>query len=394
MSQLNARRYFSYWGKARPTQEGLAPYHLLAFHSLDVAACGQMLLRLPGFSLAPLADDIGWPLPLLERICVAFLALHDLGKFARAFQNLVVDLSQDLVPSDHCKSYTQRHDTLGWLLWSSHLADKFPGAHCTDRDEEFWEIWMRASAGHHGKPPRECSAGGLLKLRVEDFFLPEDVVTAEEFASDIAILLLPDQIPPTSGTLRKILRKHSWRMAGLAVLADWLGSNSDYFPYQTNPQALKEYWTKEACPKAEAAVRESGLQAQKVSAWKDAKSLFPNFTELTPLQQYVATVEIVSEPQLFLLEDVTGAGKTEAALILAHRLMAAGRATGLYFALPTMATANQMYGRVGKVYRRLYQAQASPSLILSHGARQLVDDFRKSVLQPGEQARDHSYRSG
>jgi CRISPR-associated endonuclease/helicase Cas3 len=139
-------------------------------------------------------------------------------------------------------------------------------------------------------------------------------------------------------------------------------------------------------------VRESGLQAQKVSAWKDAKSFFPRFTELTPLQQYAATVEIVSEPQLFLLEDVTGAGKTEAALILAHRLMATGRATGLYFALPTMATANQMYGRVGKVYRRLYRAEASPSLILSHGARQLVDDFRQSVLQPGEPARDQSYR--
>ena len=192
--------------------------------------------------------------------------------------------------------------------------------------------------------------------------------------------------------MRKKLRKHSWRLAGLAVLADWLGSNSDHFLYQTKPLALPDYWTKVACPKAKEAVREAGLNAQKVSAWKEVKSLFPDFAELTPLQQYAAKVEILSEPQLFLLEDVTGAGKTEAALILAHRLMAAGRATGLYFALPTMATANQMYGRVGRVYRRLYQAQASPSLILSHGARQLVDDFRQSVLQPGEQARDQNYR--
>jgi CRISPR-associated endonuclease/helicase Cas3 len=392
MNEPNAQLYFSYWGKARPRQEDLAPYHLLAFHSLDVAACGQILLTLPGFSLAPMAGDMGWPLSLLERVCVAFLALHDLGKFARAFQNLAVDLSRDLVPSDLSKSYTQRHDTLGWLLWSSHLADKFPGAHCTNSDEEFWEILMRASAGHHGKPPRECSAGGLLKLRVEDFFLPEDVVTAQKFASDIAALLLPDQIPLTCGTLRKILRKHSWRLAGLAVLADWLGSNSNHFPYQTKPQTLQDYWTKVACPKAEDAIRTSGLQAQEVSVWKGARSLFPDFPELTSLQQYAATVEIVSEPQLFLLEDVTGAGKTEAALILAHRLMAAGRATGLYFALPTMATANQMYGRVGRIYRRLYEAQASPSLILSHGARQLVDDFRQSILQPEEQARDQNYR--
>jgi CRISPR-associated endonuclease/helicase Cas3 len=188
------------------------------------------------------------------------------------------------------------------------------------------------------------------------------------------------------------LQKHSWRLAGLAVLADWLGSNSHHFLYQVKPQAVHEYWSEVASPRAEDAVREAGLRAPEVSEWKGPKRLFPDFAELTPLQGYAATVQFATEPQLFLLEDVTGAGKTEAALILVHRLMAEGRATGVYFALPTMATANQMYGRVGKVYRRLYLAQASPSLILAHGARRLVDDFRQSVLQPGEQAREQNHR--
>ncbi len=389
MIQLNAQRYFAYWGKARPGQEGFARYHLLAFHSLDVAACGEALLKLPGFSLAPLAKELGWPLPMVERICVAFLALHDLGKFARAFQNLAPNLSSDLVSPDLRKSYAERHDTLGWLLWSRRLADKFPGARCAGC-EEFWEDWMRASAGHHGKPPKE--SGGLLTLRVEDFFLPEDMEAAESFACDVAAMLLPDSIPVTGRSERKIVRKHSWRLAGLAVLADWLGSNSEHFRYQDRPQALQEYWSKIASPLAECAVREAGLEAQAVSKWSGAGGLFEDIHELTPLQRYAATVEIPEEPQLFLLEDVTGAGKTEAALILTHRLMAEGHAGGLYFALPTMATANQMYSRVGKVYRRLYQAQASPSLVLSHGARQLVDGFRQSVLQPAEQARDQSYR--
>lgn len=52
-------------------------------------------------------------------------------------------------------------------------------------------------------------------------------------------------------------------------------------------------------------------------------------------------------PQLFILEDVTGAGKTEAALITAHRLIAAGKLRGC-FGLPTMATANAMYDRLVK----------------------------------------------
>jgi CRISPR-associated endonuclease/helicase Cas3 len=112
MDRLNAPRYLAYWGKARPSQEGLAHCHPLPFHSLDVAACGEKLLKLSGFSMAPLARELGWSLTLVERICVAFLALHDLGKFARAFQNLAPDLSKDLVPSDLRKSYTERHDTL------------------------------------------------------------------------------------------------------------------------------------------------------------------------------------------------------------------------------------------------------------------------------------------
>jgi CRISPR-associated endonuclease/helicase Cas3 len=44
----------------------------------------------------------------------------------------------------------------------------------------------------------------------------------------------------------------------------------------------------------------------------------------------VATeVKIGEGPQLVVLEDLTGSGKTEAALVLAHRLMASGHGDGL-----------------------------------------------------------------
>ena len=44
-------------------------------------------------------------------------------------------------------------------------------------------------------------------------------------------------------------------------------------------------------------------------------------------------------PSLVVIEDQTGAGKTEAALLLAHAMMTQGRARGLFIALPTLATA-------------------------------------------------------
>ncbi|MFT3688414.1 hypothetical protein [Paenirhodobacter sp.] len=46
---------------------------------------------------------------------------------------------------------------------------------------------------------------------------------------------------------------------------------------------------------------------------------------------------------LAFIEDETGAGKTEAALILAQRMLLAGKGRGLFLALPTMATADAMF---------------------------------------------------
>lgn len=388
--------HFAYWGKASPSDGGVARYHLLVFHALDVAACGLVLLKLPQFSLKSLADELGWPLPLVERLFVFFLVLHDLGKFARAFQGLVPDLSPELVKADPSKRYERRHDTLGWLAWQEILADDFPDANLPEPDDEFWSIWMRTAVGHHGMPPQESEAGGLLSLSIKDSFLREDRLAVRAFVAEVARWLLPEGIPdPGREQLRTICR-HAWRLAGLAVLADWLGSNQEFFPYRSRPQALDEYWRGQALPQADDAVRHAGLQAHAIRHWTQPAAMFPYLCEPTPLQCYASSVELETGPQLFLLEDVTGAGKTEAALILAQRLMQAGLAQGLYFALPSMATANQMYRRVGSVYRQFYATDVGepPSLILSHGARALVEDFSQSVLQPAEQRADRSYDSG
>jgi CRISPR-associated endonuclease/helicase Cas3 len=67
-------------------------------------------------------------------------------------------------------------------------------------------------------------------------------------------------------------------------------------------------------------------------------------------------------------------------LILASRLMAQGRGDGLYFALPTMATANAMYERLAAAYRRLFSGDDVPSLVLAHSARALHEDFSGAKL--------------
>ncbi len=382
--------FFSYWGKARPAGEKGESYHLLPFHCLDVAACGRALLHLPQFSLAPLADELGWPRERVEAVFVFFLALHDLGKFSRSFQGLAPNLSDTLVPADG-RSYELRHDTLGWLCWAQILAPAITDAALPDAESGFWAVWVKSVVGHHGRPPQETASGGALPFDAHKFFLSDDSTAARAFFDQLQALLMPPDIPQPSRQQTSILKCHAWRLAGLSVLADWLGSNQTFFPYRTTGMALDEYWQSCALPQADKTLEAAGLRVQSPRQWRRPAELFDYLAEPTPLQRHAAEVDLLPGPQLFLLEDVTGAGKTEAALILAQRLMQAGLANGLYFALPSMATANQMYQRVGRVYRQLYAADARPSLVLAHGARQLVEGFRDSILHPGEQPVDRNY---
>jgi CRISPR-associated endonuclease/helicase Cas3 len=86
-----------------------------------------------------------------------------------------------------------------------------------------------------------------------------------------------------------------------------------------------------------------------------------------------------------VVEEVTGGGKTEAALILAHRMMERGQASGLFVALPTMATANAMFERVQAVYGRLFAHGPRPSIVLAHSKSHLDLRLEETKVDGGEQ---------
>ena len=57
-----------------------------------------------------------------------------------------------------------------------------------------------------------------------------------------------------------------------------------------------------------------------------------------------------------------------------------------FIGLPTMATANAMYGRIARVYAKLFGGYAS--LALAHRQRTLVEDFAASVIASGNEEFD------
>jgi len=350
--------YFKYWGKAE--KEGQR-HHPLIYHSIDVAAVGNKLAKQYGFSkcfAARLTCDEEDMLRFITFLC----CIHDVGKFSDGFQNQRSDLFYLLRGVLSKAVYQDKHWSLGYRFLCENAEEIFGCDAFTICD--FLGSWLSASAGHHGRPPKQ----GLGGMPLGTQFPTAVTIDVIEYISEVKSLLGITQ--NISFLLRDeiLMKELSWQIAGLIVLADWLASNTKWFPYCKPEYSLQDYWQNIALPQAETAVRESGMESVAPSKPRGVKDLFDYINRSTPLQQFAETVAISHEPCLFIMEELTGAGKTEAALTLAHRLISSGNAEGVYFGLPTMATANAMHERIEKVYRQFYADKTNPAFVLAHSA--------------------------
>jgi len=88
-----------YWGKAASDEEEAVRCHLLVYHALDVAAVTRELLCRRPFLARRLSRLMGMPVEGAASLGVFLAGLHDLGKFAEAFQQLRPDLRQRFWPT-------------------------------------------------------------------------------------------------------------------------------------------------------------------------------------------------------------------------------------------------------------------------------------------------------
>ena len=102
---------------------------------------------------------------------------------------------------------------------------------------------------------------------------------------------------------------------GLCSLADWIGSNEDWFPLREDPE---DDYMEEARRRARGAVGAIGLdlsrQRSQLAGAPGFDALFPHIG-LSPnaIQRAAAQATPLPEP-LVIVESETGSGKTEAAL--------------------------------------------------------------------------------
>lgn len=318
--------------------------HPALWHLLDVGAVAKCLI-----SRTPLTEDSS-----LDDALVFLVALHDLGKFSANFREML----RGSPPSGY------RHWQHSYRLLRDHdeAVEALVGGTRGAR-----RVLYAAVAGHHGGPPENLDAG---KARDQARQIGAE---ADEVAPR-AIRTVGELLPNASlaGFHESEARRLSWLACGLTVQSDWIGSNTEWFGGRDAATPVAEYWNG-ALDRAEAAVSKAGLHGARPLP-EGARHVLPGSRRARPMQSAVADAVLPDGPCLALIEDATGAGKTEAALILAARMMAAGKANGFYFALPTMATSNAMLTRLEEIVPRLFKG--TPSLGLTHGRANLNELFR------------------
>lgn len=362
--------HFGYWGKARPL-EGGGEYHLLPYHCLDVAAVAAVWwssasnLRRQFVKLVDSEIDE----ERLRAWVLFFVALHDLGKFDVRFQLKATEALATLQPAWNADDLPDRgeverygHGEYG-LRWFVREYPKLLGI--GEKDDEVldaWMPWLAAVAGHHGKIPRSRRPADLPDA--EEGIVQHDQaarrawfhILEELFLKPVGVKL--GDLPPP------LHRDNATYLAGFCAVCDWLGSNEVWFKYRGDVIGnLKEYFKDRtkmiAC---ERLIERCGLAACPAS-YEGVRALLAANESPRQLQTLVDALPVTAA--LTLVEAPTGSGKTEAALAYAWRLLEAGTADSIVFALPTQATANAMWERLNRFADTLFGIGSN--LVLAHG---------------------------
>jgi CRISPR-associated endonuclease/helicase Cas3 len=365
--------YQGLWAKA---EKSSGKTHPLICHMLDVGGVALAMWNevLTESIRTQLAEALGLDQTRAGNLIAFWAALHDLGKATPAFQEKYeparITLTDAGLPFP--KSYGRErfyHGTATSRLLPDLLAAE------TNTPRRWRKGVALAVGGHHGAWPIPAAMQGLKPYRLGDG-------EWEEIRADLVRAvreLLAPEVPADTPLPREAHNALLTLLSGLASVADWVGSMEHYFPFVEPPIDLTQY--------AERAQQQAleALQDLRWTAWTPPTEEW-TFTELfqlpspRPMQsQVIALAEQLQQPSLVIIEAPTGVGKTEAALYLADHWARVLQQRGLYIAMPTMATSNQMFDRVGDVMERRYPDTGPQVLLIHSQARWSQNDPPRQV---------------
>ena len=362
------KQFELFWAKKKTEEHGEI-YHPLLFHTFDVGIVARELWK-TGLHKA-IQRFFTAELGLSEQETIAWLsfliALHDTGKASPAF------IRQDQKAQEELRKREFRFRPVNekcphGVITAYVLADLLQ---TVSKDNNFPRMFGRALGiavgGHHGT----FSGGAEAKPRQRGGEEWEDA--RKGLVEELARLF---RVPLAS--LPNYSQKHAFYvlLAGLTCVADWIGSNEEHFRYAPPGTTPGQY-----APLAQKRARKA-VEAVGWANWRPPASvatfaeLFPSIQSPWPCQKQAETLapQLTGSASLVLIEAPMGEGKTEAAMFLADYWAAKLQQQGCYFALPTQATSNQMFGRVKEFIEGRYPDQ-KVNLQLVHGANLLSKEF-------------------
>lgn len=382
--------YYRYWGKA---EKETGKYHLLPYHSLDVASVvAQWWDSSPSIRRSFCTLNKDWYENQIRAWVLFFVALHDYGKFDIRFQMRVKSVWRALypqaenyhnMPSEHdCRNYYHGESGLFWFtqdhaqLLGLQPINTSAGLDFLDNPLEttpeqwpLWKVWLESVMGHHGHIKlTESVPDKTLPLAYDQQLAKIDQKTRRVWFDELErVFLHPaglsrNDMPPECSPL----------MAGFCSVSDWLGSRCDdeNFTYVQEPINLKDYFIAKYINDANRITEFAGI-ISKPHAYSGIEALLKSGDVQHSVQTLVADLPL--QAGLTIVESPTGSGKTEAALSYAWRLVAAGLADSIVFALPTQATANAMLNRIELMATKLFDDH--PNVLLAHGSARFNTAF-------------------
>ena len=324
-----------------------------------------------------------------RKLCVLLAYLHDIGKATYAFQSLI---------SEKIPQIKEKLEAEGLLLVSARdLTDQKERVHSfcgeTILGNQGFPVGISVIvASHHGKTPNDDfdSRKSKQEFYEKSVYCGKQKEIWENIWKEWIAICLEQSGFSGVEELQDAGMKAQILLTGLLIMADWLASNTYLFPtidVETNGK-MNLYPSR---------VERAMERIRLPDFWIPGENDFGMDAELFELrfgfspnrvQQTVMEIaQQVLEPGIFIVEAQMGIGKTEAALAAAEILGKKAECGGIFFGLPTQATANGLFPRLVK-WAEQQSEGVKLGIRLAHGATELNEDYQRMVQKSSSSMED------
>lgn len=358
-SECNEDSFYLYmWAKTNPYKQLLA-------HMIDTGCCALQFLSAPSSRAILTFLSKQWRIEENETMYfTAYLAaMHDIGKATPWFQAQNEDQYKrmktcglnDLFPPKYLEPL--RHEYASADIFSRIWKER-------KASNRIYHAYASILSLHHQRE-------NIGQNRKKSFDEWKGIQNKLE-AAIRSVFPIPNVLPcPIHMDAVCIL------LTGLIILCDWVASSGPFDGIPTVHDCALSHTMKIACD----TMRNYGLTGDR------SNHVIHTFHDLWPQISFPRDIQKCCEQldpiaPLTIVEAPMGEGKTEAAFYLAEKMCHFRNKRGIYVALPTQATSNQMYGRTKTMLKTIAGGNAR----LLHGTAFLQLDEKNVQTEDREEA--------